>query len=55
MQQNHRDIPKETEEENINTEVSTKDDTNFGEIDSEDGKRKKQRPKKRLWNKLFGK
>lgn len=50
----HRDISEEKEDENINEEVSVKDDTQFEEMDSEDDKMEEKRPKKGFWSRLFG-
>ena len=50
----HRDISKEKEDENINEEVTPKDDTQFEEIDSEDEEMEEKQPKKGFWSRLFG-
>ncbi|MCD8893024.1 DUF536 domain-containing protein [Staphylococcus nepalensis] len=49
-----RDIPKEKEDEKLNEELSTKDNKQFEEIDSEDKSREEKLPKKGFWSRLFG-
>ena len=50
----YKDIPKEKEGENFNEEISTKDDVQFDEIDSEDEKMEEKQSKKGFWSRLFG-
>ena len=50
----YKDIPKEKEGENFNEEISTKDDVQFDEIDSEDEKMEEKQSKKGFWIRLFG-
>lgn len=49
----HRDIPEEKENENLNEEPSVKDDKQFEEIDSKGEDRKEKLPKKGFWSRLF--
>ena len=50
----HKDIPEEKENENLNEEPSTIDDKQFEEIDSEYEEREEKPPKKGFWSRLFG-
>lgn len=50
----YKDIPKEKEGENFNEEISTKDDVQFDEINSEDEKMEEKQSKKGFWSRLFG-
>ena len=49
-----KDIPEEKEDEIINEELSTIDDKQFEEIDSEYEEREEKPPKKGFWSRLFG-
>ncbi|MEB6067586.1 DUF536 domain-containing protein [Staphylococcus arlettae] len=50
----HKDIPEEKENENLNEEPSTIDDKQFEEIDNEYEDKEKKPPKKGFWSRLFG-
>lgn len=50
----HKDIPEEKENENLNEEPSTIDDKQFEEIDNEYEDKEEKPPKKGFWNRLFG-
>lgn len=50
----HKDIPEEKENENLNEEPSTIDDKQFEEIDNEYGDKEEKPPKKGFWSRLFG-
>lgn len=50
----HKDIPEEKENENLNEEPSTIDDKQFEEIDNEYEDREEKPPKKGFWSRLFG-
>ncbi|WP_210134018.1 MULTISPECIES: DUF536 domain-containing protein [unclassified Staphylococcus] len=50
----HKDIPEEKENENLNEEPSTIDDKQFVEIDSEYEDKEEKPPKKGFWSRLFG-
>ncbi|OIS59930.1 DUF536 domain-containing protein [Staphylococcus equorum] len=50
----HRDIPEEKENENLNEEPSTIDDKQFEEIDNEYEDKEEKPPKKGFWSRLFG-
>lgn len=50
----HKDIPEEKENENLNEEPSTIDDKQFEEIDNEYEDKEEKPPKKGFWSRLFG-
>ena len=50
----HKDIPEEKENENLNEEPSTIDDKQFEEIDNEYEDKEEKSPKKGFWSRLFG-
>ena len=50
----HKDIPEEKENENLNKEPSTIDDKQFEEIDNEYEDKEEKPPKKGFWSRLFG-
>ncbi|MGC7595541.1 DUF536 domain-containing protein [Staphylococcus epidermidis] len=50
----HKDIPEEKENENLNEEPSTIDDKQFEEIDNEYEDKEEKTPKKGFWSRLFG-
>ncbi|MFJ1815423.1 DUF536 domain-containing protein [Staphylococcus saprophyticus] len=50
----HKDIPEEKENENLNEEPSTIDDKQFVEIDNEYEDKEEKPPKKGFWSRLFG-
>ena len=50
----HKDIPEEKENENLNEEPSTMDDKQFEEIDNEYEDKEEKPPKKGFWSRLFG-
>ncbi|MBM9448519.1 MULTISPECIES: DUF536 domain-containing protein [Staphylococcus] len=50
----HKDIPEEKKNENLNEEPSTIDDKQFEEIDNEYGDKEEKPPKKGFWSRLFG-
>ncbi|MGI2254255.1 DUF536 domain-containing protein [Staphylococcus cohnii] len=50
----HKDIPEEKENENLNEEPSTRDDKQFEEIDNEYEDKEEKPPKKGFWSRLFG-
>ncbi|WP_210140900.1 MULTISPECIES: DUF536 domain-containing protein [unclassified Staphylococcus] len=50
----HKDIPEEKENENLNEEPSTIDDKQFEEIDNEYEDKEEKPPKKGFWSWLFG-
>lgn len=50
----HKDIPEEKENENLNEEPSTIDDKQFEEIDNEYEDKEEKLPKKGFWSRLFG-
>lgn len=50
----HKDIPEEKENENLNEEPSTIDDKQFEEIDNEYENKEEKPPKKGFWSRLFG-
>jgi len=50
----HKDIPEEKENENLNEEPSTIDDKQFEEIDNEYEEKEEKPPKKGFWSRLFG-
>lgn len=50
----HKDIPEEKENENLNEEPSTIDDKQFEEIDNEYKDKEEKSPKKGFWSRLFG-
>ncbi|MVK38807.1 DUF536 domain-containing protein [Staphylococcus aureus] len=50
----HKDIPEEKENENLNEEPSTIDDKQFEEIDNEYEDKEETEPKKGFWSRLFG-
>ena len=50
----HKDIPEEKENENLNEEPSTTDDKQFEEIDNEYEDKEEKPPKKGFWSRLFG-
>ena len=50
----HKDIPEEKENENLNEEPSTIDDKQFEEIDNEYEDKEEEPPKKGFWSRLFG-
>ena len=50
----HKDIPEEKENENLNEEPSTVDDKQFEEIDNEYEDKEEKPPKKGFWSRLFG-
>ncbi|MFQ3745633.1 DUF536 domain-containing protein [Staphylococcus nepalensis] len=50
----HKDIPEEKENENLNEEPSTIDNKQFEEIDNEYEDKEEKPPKKGFWSRLFG-
>ncbi|WIL70976.1 DUF536 domain-containing protein [Staphylococcus cohnii] len=50
----HKDIPEEKENENLNEEPSTIDDKQLEEIDNEYEDKEEKPPKKGFWSRLFG-
>ena len=50
----HKDIPAEKENANLNEEPSTIDDKQFEEIDNEYEDKEEKSPKKGFWSRLFG-
>ena len=50
----HKDIPEEKENDNLNEEPSTIDDKQFEEIDNEYEDKEEKPPKKGFWSRLFG-
>lgn len=50
----HKDIPEEKENENLNEKPSTIDDKQFEEIDNEYEDKEEKPPKKGFWSRLFG-
>ncbi|KAB2476769.1 MULTISPECIES: DUF536 domain-containing protein [Staphylococcus] len=50
----HKDIPEEKENENLNEEPSTIDDKQFEEIDNEYEDKEEKPTKKGFWSRLFG-
>lgn len=50
----HKDIPEEKENENLNEEPSTIDGKQFEEIDNEYEDKEEKPPKKGFWSRLFG-
>lgn len=50
----HKDIPEEKENENLNEEPSTIADKQFEEIDNEYEDKEEKPPKKGFWSRLFG-
>lgn len=50
----HKDIPEEKENENLNEEPSTINDKQFEEIDNEYEDKEEKPPKKGFWSRLFG-
>ena len=50
----HKDIPEEKENENLNEEPSTIDDKQFEEIANEYEDKEEKSPKKGFWSRLFG-
>ena len=50
----HKDIPEEKENENLNEEPYTIDDKQFEEIDNEYEDKEEKSPKKGFWSRLFG-
>ena len=50
----HKDIPEEKENENLNEEPSTIDDKQFEEIDNGYEDKEEKPPKKGFWSRLFG-
>lgn len=50
----HKDIPEDKENENLNEEPSTIDDKQFEEIDNEYEDKEEKPPKKGFWSRLFG-
>lgn len=50
----HKDIPEEKQNENLNEEPSTIDDKQFEEIDNEYEDKEEKPPKKGFWSRLFG-
>lgn len=50
----HKDIPEEKGNENLNEEPSTIDDKQFEEIDNEYEDKEEKPPKKGFWSRLFG-
>lgn len=50
----HKDIPEEKENENLNEEPFTIDDKQFEEIDNEYEDKEEKPPKKGFWSRLFG-
>lgn len=50
----HKDIPEEKENENLNEEPSIIDDKQFEEIDNEYQDKEEKPPKKGFWSRLFG-
>ena len=50
----HKDIPEEKENENLNEEPSTIDDKQFVEIDNEYEDKEEKPTKKGFWSRLFG-
>lgn len=50
----HKDIPEEKENENLNEEPSTIDDKQFEEIDNEYEDKEEKPPKKGFWSRFFG-
>ncbi|MBO1217502.1 DUF536 domain-containing protein [Staphylococcus nepalensis] len=50
----HRDVPLEDEDENINEAVSEKSDEQIKRIDSENEEKEERQPKKGFWSRLFG-
>lgn len=50
----HKDIPEEKKNENLNEEPSTIDDKQFEEIDNEYEDKEEKPPKKGFWSRLFG-
>src|SRR5699024_16273 len=54
IEEQHRDISEEKEEENINKKQTTKDNIQFKERDDEDEEMEEKQPKKCFWSRLFG-
>lgn len=50
----HKDIPEEKENENLNEKPSTIDDKQFEEINNEYEDKEEKPPKKGFWSRLFG-